>query len=171
MAYLVLCPKAVLKILSGTYYGSFVFRFLKKMNFKAVIPNECWEALKFRLKEKYNQRFDQEEATKKADSDIARIRSWLEPENPLLDKYGRDILPSKNHDNQVLIDKTIDLVNRKWQIINYFIGEENHSFEETKIKPKNVDDFLNFCLEANAGTTLRIIAEEFIKLYPIINEG
>ncbi len=165
MVSFVVCPKSIPLINSGTYFGSFVFHFLRKNQIKAVVPNECWMSFKFRVRKKFSERFSGTNVTTKTEEYLAKVRGWLRPESPLLDKFGRDIMPTADFDDQILIDKTRHLVDRKWQIINYFIAQKKDEFEDAKITPKSIEEFFPFCLSKPKDSNARIIAEDFASSY------
>ncbi|HLC20021.1 MAG TPA: hypothetical protein VJK72_03815 [Candidatus Nanoarchaeia archaeon] len=157
---IVICPKTIPKI-EGTYEGQFLFSFLKKYGGKCVIANECWSAFKYRIQKKYEARFDTEIANNKTAEFLARRRAWIIPENELLNKFGQDIIPPTDYSSEILTDKTKDIINRKWRIINYFITEEPSKYEGLKIKACTLQQFFDNSIE-----THREFTESFIREYP-----
>ena len=166
MTEIVICPKAISKI-NSSYEGAFFFYFLRQTKRKAIIPNKCWSALKYRIREKYIERYDDENvAIEKSDEHIAKLRCWLQPEIEIKDKYGRDIIPFKDYENSKLIEETKDLVARKWAIIRHFISDNGELFEGAQIDTETIDSFFQSALEKDEGHQYRIIAEKFVAAYP-----
>jgi len=162
----VICPKVIPAMEADVYEASFLFHYLKRHKLKAMIPNECWSALKHRIFKKYAERFAQEIAPEKARDHIARLRSWLSPENHLLDRFGKDISPAMDADHATLVQKTSDLIRRKGAIVKHFISEDASSYKNDAHKPITLNEFFNKCLKSQAGSQDRVLAEEFVKEYP-----
>ena len=160
-----ICPKAIIDV-GLTYEGVFFFKYIKRKGTKAVTHNTCWSALKYKVIEKYDERFDDEEAKMKSEQHIARLRNWLEPEVEIKDKFGRDITPTKDYPDAILIENTKDLVNRKWQIIKNFISKDENDFKDIKTETLTLTGFFNKCLASDKNSFDRMIVEDFIKTYP-----
>lgn len=163
---IVLCPKAISQVTTN-YEGAFLFHYLKKKKTKAVVTNECWSALKYRIKKKYDERFDTEIAESKTKKHVAELRGWLVPENEIKDKFGRDMIPAIDYSIDVLLSKTKDLIIRKWAVITYFICFEISDYSNIKTTPRTIEKFFHFCLAPDSNSEeKRLIAEEFVKMYP-----
>lgn len=163
---IVICPKVVSKVENSTYHGLFLKYYLKRRNMKAIMPNEAWGALKFRIHLLYSERFDEEIAKEKAQENVATLREWLSPENEILNRFGKDIIKGADCSYSMLTEITKNLVDRKWAVIKFFISEDDGAFSGMKVQPITLFDFFNECLKSDVHSIDRIIVQDFVKNYP-----
>lgn len=125
---IVLCPKSLASLFSTGGDSSWLEKeFMKRMFSKciprAVVPNEVWEAFRFRI-------INSSPNKQNAEQMIAFFRSMITPEFEKLDENYQEIEPAKDYTNAELIEKTKDLVKRKYAEIEIFITSEPELYQD-----------------------------------------
>ena len=99
-----------------------------------------------------------------AEDIITEIRGSFEPENSDLNSNNQEE-EANDYTEQELIDKTNDLINRKWAEIDLFLTEEDHKYPNShKLKTSNLNGFLYECMK---DSNLRPLVESFFKRYAL----
>lgn len=152
---IVLCPKAFSSNDGLSHERDFLKYFLSKTGEKGIIANEVWET--FRLK-MFNSGAD----LNKIKGRIADFKGIFSPEEEKIGNDHQEIIPTNEYKLETLVDKTKNLLERRWAEISLFITTEPEYYEDV-IKTRGIEmltlqEFLlsNMRLDKN-----RSLLEEF----------
>ncbi|MBS3135324.1 hypothetical protein J4401_00010 [Candidatus Woesearchaeota archaeon] len=138
---IVLCHKAV----SGRgslFEHSFLMNFLITNNKKAVVANEVWDAFRFRVNKMASGNKEY------AEKYIVHFRGKIEPEVCRLNNDYQENEP-QDYSDEILVEKTKDLVDRKWADIEDFITQEPDKYTGLRKTPKTLKRFYLDCLNSS----------------------
>lgn len=125
---IILCPKALVSLFSTDISPTsglekeFIKRMFSKCIPKAIVPNEVWEAFRYRIKNNSENKTNAEKV-------IAFCRSIVEPEFEKLDNDYQEIEPAKDYTPEELIEKTKELIQRKYAEIEILITPNPEVFQ------------------------------------------
>jgi hypothetical protein len=149
---IVLCPRAFSAADGLSHERDFLKYFLSRTGRKGIVANEVWETFRFRVKKTNNN----ENLVEKT---IAEFRGIFNPEELIVDENHREKEPEKEHDTKVLIEKTRDLLKRRWADIEMFVTTEPDKFNDIEnISILSLQEFLLTFMDNDNG---RKLLEEF----------
>ncbi len=125
---IILCPKALVSLFStdidpeSGLEKEFIKRMFSKCVPKAIVPNEVWEAFRYRIK-------NNSENKENAEQVIAFCRSMIEPEFEKLNEEYQEIEPAQDYTSEELIEKTKELIQRKYAEIDILITPNPEIFQ------------------------------------------
>jgi hypothetical protein len=118
---IVLCPKAFSSADGLSHEREFLKYFLSRAGKKAFVANEVWETFRFKL---INNNHDRDKVNKA----IAEFRGVFQPEETILTEEHQEEEPKAEHTLDVMVEKTKDLIKRRWADIEMFITTEPDKF-------------------------------------------
>lgn len=149
---IVLCPKAFSSNDGLRQEREFLKYFLSRKGEKGIIANEVWETFRFNLIENNSE--------DKADQTIADWRGIFEPEETKIGEDFREIPPTGKHTLDQLMEKTEDLLRRRWADIDLFITTNGERFqkvvEEKGIEMVPLQEFLFSSMEDQRSRNIMV---------------
>ena len=118
----------------------------------AVVANEVWDTWRNKVLSKY-----QGSASKQL---IGLYRGWVQPEIIYLDENYKEREPKLIVKEEGMIEKTKDLVDRKWADIDVFITETPEKYGSVKVKMMTLGEFF---LNAMNDENKRPLIEGFMR--------
>ena len=150
---IVLCPKAFSSADGLSHEREFLKYFLSRTGKKAFVANEVWETFRFKLIN------DTSNSGKNLDKTIADFRGVFQPEEMKKDEQHQEVEPQREHSLATMIEKTKDLIKRRWADIEIFITTEPATFAGiADIEIVTLQEFLIGFMEKDSD---RRILEEF----------
>lgn len=142
----ILCPKAVKQYLySETPYpdAGFLKEFFSNTE-KCVVANEVWETMRYVWLFKSSN-------IKNAKEQMVHFRGFLRPEETIRGSDSEEIIPNTEHNNDILIGKTKELIERNYADIDFFITPDKDKFKDVKnidkVRIINVEEFFIWCMD------------------------
>ncbi len=148
---IVLCPKSF----AGTeseFERGFLKHYLSRKREKAVVANEVWDTWRHNITMRYEEN---------AQILIGHFRGWFEPEAGYQLKEDFTEKDPIHVDTEVMIQKTKELVSRRWADIQYFVTQEPTKYVGLKIKPISLLEFYVACM--NSPADREIVLEYSVK--------
>ena len=150
---IVLCPLAF----AGKeliFERRFLVSYLSGTGKKGVVANEVWDAFRYR--------HIQNSSPEVAEKIIVHMRGSFKPENFRLNRDYEEVEP-KDTTNEDMINKTKNLLQRRWAEIELFITQEPEKYQGLEYKPKTLtlQGFLEECM--NDMSTRHIVEAYFHK--------
>jgi len=149
---IVLCPKAFSSADDLGHHRNFLKYYLSRKGVKAIVANEVWETFRFKI--------IKDNKPEVANKLIAEFRGIFGPEETNIDKNHQEVPPKKEYDTNALIEKTKDLLTRRWADIDLFITTEPEKFKT--IKNIEISTLPEFLLSFTEDESSRKIVEEFL---------